>query len=62
MKGLEHRQRDYLADFCAKIALMAAAALIFGQFIPGQEINILVLVVGILLTISAIAYGTYLRN
>ena len=62
MKGLDRQQRDYLADFCAKFALMSAAALIFGQFVPGQEPSALIVIVGLIITLGVILYGGYLRK
>ncbi len=62
MKGLDRQQRTYFADFCAKFALMAAAALIFGQFVPEHEPSTLIVIVGFIITLGVILYGGYLQK
>ena len=62
MKGLDRQQRDYLADFCAKFALIIAGGFIISQVVPDQQIDLPIVAIGIVLTLGVIVYGTYLRK
>jgi len=54
MKRFDQKQREVVADFFKKAALMATAALIFGQFVPGEEINWWVIGGGTVVSLIAI--------
>ena len=62
MTGLDRQQRDYLADFCTKFALMIAGGFTISQVVPGQRLDMIIVVIGIVLTFGVLAYGTYLRK
>lgn len=51
VKRLDEKQRNFLAEFYNKISLMAAGALIFGQFVPGQRIDVWVLAGGMVVVL-----------
>ena len=50
VKWLSPNRRNLLSDAFIKFAFMAAAGLIFGQFVPDQEINKEVVMSGLILT------------
>lgn len=54
MKRLQRKQKEILSDYFKAVALMAAAGLIFGQFVPGTEINWLTVVGGSLVSLALI--------
>jgi len=62
VKRLDVKQKEFLAEFFNKISLMAAAALIFGQFVPGQTINWWVIVGGAFVVGVLITYALSLKK
>ena len=59
---LDSKQRDFLAEFFNKPSLMAVAALVFGQFVPGQVINWWVFAGGAIFVIIVTIFAVKLKK
>lgn len=62
MRRLDRQQKDFLAAFIEKLALMIAGALVIGQFVPGVQTNWIIAALGITFTILAGLYAVRLKK
>ena len=56
------KQQEYVAKVCDRLALIAAGALVFGQFVPGHELNVTVMLSGVVFAILLFGYAITLHK